>query len=102
MGDRPHLVEDLDLLGVGPDQVQDLVVGGRRVLEQRREGRDRLPAPGRGVDEKGAPPGREVADGVEDQVLARSDAVREQRGGPGGCSARRSLDSAPTTPRSGF
>jgi hypothetical protein len=34
-GDRPGLLDDLDLLGVRPDQVEDLVVGSLRVLEER-------------------------------------------------------------------
>ena len=103
VGDRSRLVQDLDLLRVRPDEVEDLVVGRLRVLEEGCEGRDRLPTARGGVDQEGSAPLDEVRDLGKDPVLARSDPVREQVGGArgGGCARRRPGSGVPS-PRSGF
>jgi hypothetical protein len=102
VGDGPGLMEDLDLLGVGPNEVEDLVVRRRRMLQQGRERRDRLSAPGRGVDQEGASPVGQFPDRVQDLVLPGSYAVGEEWGGGGGCCGRRSYDSGGFIPGSGF
>jgi hypothetical protein len=79
VGDRPGLLEDLDLLGVGPHEVDDPVVGRLSVLQQRRQGRDGLPGAGRRVDEQRASRPGDVYDGADDRFLAGSQTVREQR-----------------------
>ena len=87
--DRPGLVEDLDLLGVGPDEVEDPVVGEGRVFEQGGQGRDRLAAPRRGVEEERPPTGRERAHLPEDRLLARPHPVGKEEGGLWGGRRRR-------------
>jgi len=96
-------VEDLDLLGMGADEVEDLVVGRGRVLEERRERGDGLPAAGRGVDEEDPAPFGDLRYLSEDAVLPRPDSVGEQVGRLGGGSGtRRKPGSTIPSPRSGF
>jgi len=83
VGDRPGLVEDLDLLGVGPNEVEDPVVRPHRVLEERSESGDGLAAPGRSVHEERAAPLSELRDLAEDRFLPRARPVRKEEGGFG-------------------
>jgi hypothetical protein len=55
VADRGHLPQDLDLLSVAPDEVEDAVIGGLRVLQQRGERGDRLAGAGRGADDERPP-----------------------------------------------
>jgi hypothetical protein len=103
VGDRPRLVEDLDLLRVGPYQVEDLVVGRLGMLQQWSKGRDRLAAPCRGVDQQGSAPLGDVRDLGQDAFLPRPQSVREQvRRLDGRSCARRRPGSTVLSPRSGF
>jgi hypothetical protein len=101
MGNRARLVQDLDLLGVGAHQVEDLVVDLDRVLEERGERGDRLAAARRSVHEERPAARGEVLHLAQDRFLARPGAVREQerclrsrrgggRGLPSGTGERRS------------
>ena len=71
VADHASLLQDLDLLRMGPDEVEDLVVGGLGVFQERCEGRDRLAAPGRGVDEEGSPATGSLGHGGDQRLLSR-------------------------------
>ena len=79
VGDRADLGEDLDLLGVGPHEVEDPVVGRLGVLDQRGECGHGLAAPRGSVDQKCAAVPGELGDRREDAVLPGARTVREQR-----------------------
>ncbi|MCI4342892.1 MAG: hypothetical protein L3J92_02075 [Thermoplasmata archaeon] len=96
-------MQDLNLLGVGADEVEDLVVRRGGVLEERRERGDRFPAAGGGVDEEDPAPFGDLRDLREDAVLPRPYAVGEQVGRLGGRGGtRRKPGSTVLSPRSGF
>jgi hypothetical protein len=70
-------VKDLNLLGVGPDEVEDLVVRPHRVLKEGGESGDGLAASRRGVHEERPAPLTDLRDLAEDRFLTRARAVRE-------------------------
>ena len=77
--DRPDLAQDLQLLGRAADEVQDAMVRGFGVGDQRGQHRDGLPEPAGCVQEQGPAGPAEQRHGGHDPLLTRSGAVREQR-----------------------
>ena len=69
--DGAGLVKDLDFLGMGLYEVEDLVVGPHGVLEQWREGGDGLPAARRSVHEQRSPALPDLRDLAENRFLTR-------------------------------
>jgi len=78
VSDRTGLLEDLDLLGMGPYEVEDLVVGMDRMFEERSESGDGLAAPGRSVDQEGPAALDDGRDLAQNRFLARPRAIGEQ------------------------
>ena len=76
--DRSGLLQDLDLLRMGPNEVEDLVVSRLGVLEKGGQGRDGLAGAGRGVDQERAPGTNDLVEGTDDRLLARTQPVGEQ------------------------
>ena len=76
--DRPALPEHLLLLGVRADEVDDAVVGGLGVLEQRSEHADGLAGAGRRLHEERPAGPAESGYRLQQLALAGTDPVGEE------------------------
>ena len=81
MRDRPDLLQSLEFLRSGSDEVQDSVIHGLGVRNERCENGDGLPDSRGSVNREAPSRLRERVRCQDDPVLPRTQAIREE----GGC-----------------